>query len=133
MHENHQKDPRIVQQFQSALEMMQSSMDPSGTLLAPPSVHQPAPVQQAKRPTTTRRAAPSSVQDDTPITLKGVVEKLAQENNLIFRPTKKTWDGKPVYGFGNATIVVDKELIYYQNGGKWEPTGLDALVRRAKK
>jgi len=139
--ESHQKDPRILQQFQTALEMMQTSMDPTGALLPPPPAHPVPPTHmrqsqppQTKRPpaaTTTRRLP--SAQEDIPITLKGVVEKLSQENNLVFRPTKKTWDGKPVYVFGNSTIVIDKDLIYYHAAGKWEPTGLDALVRRAKK
>uniref|UniRef100_A0A6B2KYG6 G-patch domain-containing protein n=1 Tax=Arcella intermedia TaxID=1963864 RepID=A0A6B2KYG6_9EUKA len=138
--ENLQKVPRIIQQFQTGLEMIQSSMDPDGNLMAPPPVV--APPRTHKRPSNvppspspSPMAAPPrrSVSTDESISLKDLVEKLAQENNLVFRPLKRTWEGKPVYNLGNLSVVIDKNLIFYLNSGKYEPTGLESLIKRAKR
>jgi len=133
---SYQEDPVILQQFRNALEMANNIMDDPTHPIAPPQIQMPQLIrdpQPKKNPTPAPpRKVPPPV-DDMQISLKSAVEKYAEDNNILFMPTKKTWDGKPVYTFGTISIVIDKDSLYYFNKGKWELTGMDDLMKQLKK
>jgi tuftelin-interacting protein 11 len=139
---NYQEEPIILHQFRKALEMANAIMEDPTRPLSPPSIMMPQTPfvrdsPQIKRPPSTPaptvRRTPATTVDDIQFSLRNLVEKYAEDHNLLFVPTKKSWDGKPVYTFGAVSIVIDKELLYYCKKGKWELTSLEALRKRAQK
>ncbi len=133
---------RINAQFNHALEVMDWHVNRilSGGAGPPPPVFQPPPSQPQPQPSGLREEPKAGVGSREP-TLKEVVQRFAEENDLLFMPTTRRHEGKQVYGFGKVPVVVDKELIFApppvgdghgdSAAGKWVPVGFDELLRRA--
>jgi tuftelin-interacting protein 11 len=65
------------------------------------------------------------------VSFKDVVEKLAEENGVLFMPVpgQKRYEGKALYNFGRATIYIDRGVAFVSRGDRWVPTSLDELVK----
>ena len=80
-----------------------------------------------------RQAASSGSGANIPSNFKDMIEWKAEQNNIIFLPVpNKFHEAKQVYRFGNAQIVIDRGVIFVQEGQLWMPCSLNELVRRAK-
>ncbi len=66
------------------------------------------------------------------MSFKEVVEKYAESNGLMLMPSKKRYEGKQVYNFGEIPIVLEKEMIYRQvkPNNEWKPTSLEDLLQQ---
>jgi len=132
---SYQEEPIILHQFRKALELANSIMEDPSQPISLPQIQMPQSQFMREQPPTKRnpqpvppiRKLPIAV-DEIQISLKSIVEKYAEDHNVLFMPTKKAWDGKPVYTFGSFSIVIDKDLLYFFSKGKWELTGLEELV-----
>jgi tuftelin-interacting protein 11 len=65
-------------------------------------------------------------------TFREVVEEFAHEHNVLFQPrmgTNATKDGKPVFLFGKIPIYLEADVVYAQQGSKWNPTSLSQLAK----
>ena len=68
-----------------------------------------------------------------PSSFKDLIESKAEENNIVFLPIpNRTHEAKQVYKFGNCNIVIDRGVIFVQEGQLWIPISIQALVIRAK-
>jgi tuftelin-interacting protein 11 len=58
----------------------------------------------------------------------------AQENGIVFLPTKRQHEGKQIYTFGSTSIYIDKDVIFAHSGAnQWKPTSIESLLEKAKK
>jgi len=144
------KNPHIIQQFNIALEMMQSST--TGVVKAPPAPqYVPLPKIQfyddtrettrqepqrndkdLKRKHTASAGPVESSSHPEPTTFKELVEDLAAKNDVLFMPTKRSYESKTVHTFGKVSLVIDKNVLLVWRSGKWVPVGLDELVKLGK-
>eukprot|EP00696_Hemimastix_kukwesjijk_P001717 gnl/Hemi2/12104_TR4131_c0_g1_i1.p1 gnl/Hemi2/12104_TR4131_c0_g1~~gnl/Hemi2/12104_TR4131_c0_g1_i1.p1 ORF type:complete len:415 (-),score=103.50 gnl/Hemi2/12104_TR4131_c0_g1_i1:97-1182(-) len=94
------------------------------------------PVQRAQASVTNIQSAsraPTRASDDIDFTFKEVVEKYAEENEIIFLPKPGALqEGKQVYAFGSRSIYLDKRMVYLMNQGMWKPVSLTELVKLVK-
>jgi tuftelin-interacting protein 11 len=133
---SYQEEPAILQQFRNALELANSIMDDPTHPISPPQIQMPQLMRESQPKRNPIPVPPRKVPtpvDDMQISLKSAVEKYAEDHNILFMPTKKTWDGKPVYTFGTVSVVIDKDSLYYCKKGKWELTGIEELMKQLKK
>ncbi|XP_041352059.1 tuftelin-interacting protein 11-like [Gigantopelta aegis] len=64
---------------------------------------------------------------------KELVEKKAEENNILFMPVPgKTHEARQVHRFGNVQVYIDRSVIFMYNGNQWVPVSLQRLVECAK-
>jgi hypothetical protein len=144
-------DPNIVSLFNIALQMMQSAMVPNGKVKPPPNY--PKISYTLARPTIqeTPQARNNMRNDDHVIdvdeddkksksnifdsnmTFKEIIERLASEYEIEFRPTKKYFEGKIIYEFGKIFICIDKNLVFCLKQGRWIPIGIDTLLEYGTK
>ena len=65
-------------------------------------------------------------------TFQEVVEDLAQEHDVSFRPRvggkSTTQDGKPIYLFGDVPIYLDSNVVFALRQSQWTPVSLETLV-----
>jgi tuftelin-interacting protein 11 len=138
-----QSHPRMQAQFNHALEIMnyhvQRIMGGGVTDQPPPLAPRPSPA--AAPPARPSTAAPLPQQlPKTPSmkepTMKEVVARWAEDNDLLFMPQNRTNEGKQVYMFGKLPVYMDKDLIYAPpasgSSSKWLPTSFDELVTRGR-
>eukprot|EP01125_Pyxidicula_operculata_P014569 TRINITY_DN4867_c0_g1_i3.p1 TRINITY_DN4867_c0_g1~~TRINITY_DN4867_c0_g1_i3.p1 ORF type:complete len:398 (+),score=109.56 TRINITY_DN4867_c0_g1_i3:435-1628(+) len=132
-------DANIIDQFNQALEMLNISME-HPTLMpttAPSPRYSPARPSAPSTPKSTSKSTPSTpsrLSSDISISMKNVLEKVAEDNNILLLPTKKLHEGKPIYQFGSVSVYVDKELVYSNvNSGKWAPISIDQLIKKSSK
>lgn len=43
-------------------------------------------------------------------------------------PTAKKYEGKTLYGFGSASVYIDRGVLFMMKDRKWTPVSLDDLV-----
>ncbi|VDI18059.1 tuftelin-interacting protein 11 [Mytilus galloprovincialis] len=79
--------------------------------------------------TTARSASPSS---SFASNFKGLVEKMAQENNILFMPLPgKTQEAKQVYKFGKFQVYVDRNVLFVFENEQWIPISIQKMVDKA--
>lgn len=157
------QDPYVTQQFNIALEMMQSVT--TGRLKPPPAAHHiPLPkikssrgavaghgdtAESTKKTTHTQkdkdrgrrgagRAASPSPQPSPapssfvePTTFRQLVEEIARKRDILFIPTKRSYESKTIFSFGNVSIVIDKNMLLVWKNKRWVPVSIDELVKLA--
>ena len=80
-----------------------------------------------------RQVANSGSGGSVPTNFKDLIEWKAEQNNIIFLPVpNKYHEAKQVYRFGNVQIVLDRGVVFVQEGQLWMPCSVNELVRRAK-
>ena len=80
-----------------------------------------------------RQVANSGSGASVPTNFKDLIEWKAEQNNIIFLPVpNKYHEAKQVYRFGNVQIVLDRRVVFVQEGQLWMPCSVNELVRRAK-
>ena len=80
-----------------------------------------------------RQIASSGSGASVPTNFKDLIEWKAEQNNIIFLPVpNKYHEAKQVYRFGNVQIVLDRGVVFVQEGQLWMPCSVNELVRRAK-
>lgn len=73
--------------------------------------------------------------EEVSLSLSDYLAEAAGEEGLIFRPKKALHNGKQVYQFGNASLYVERNLVYVapKIGGQethvWRPVSMDELLR----
>lgn len=116
-------NPRIRLYFTHALDSMTHAL--AGTPL--PAF--PAPPAQAHTVKNIIRTTPKSAEED--LSLREIVERFAESNDVLFVLTKRVWDGKQVFKFGKTNIVIDKELVYFEADNKtWHTVTLEELLEQ---
>lgn len=68
--------------------------------------------------------------EESHMSFKEMVEKYAEEHGFLLIPTKKRYEGKLIYTFGNIPVILDKDLVYKQESGEWKPVSLSDLVMK---
>lgn len=59
------------------------------------------------------------------------MELKARESGILYAPQPDRYrEGRPVYFFGNASIYIDRNVIFYYRPETqhWEPISLDYLM-----
>lgn len=90
----------------------------------------PAPVSRVG-PEPSMRSAGASV---VPLSFKDLVQKRAEEENLLFAPVPgKTQEGHQVYRLGKAMVYVDRNVMFLQETNmRWVPVSLQTVVDKAR-
>ena len=96
----------------------------------------PAPVTTPAGPVLSSAADGrfSAFASDKSIDLKHLVQKLADENNILYLPKPgRTAEGKTLYNFGKALIYIEREVLYARDKstGFYIPVSLDDLLKLA--
>ncbi|KAN0027240.1 hypothetical protein ACTFIU_009930 [Dictyostelium citrinum] len=66
------------------------------------------------------------------ISTKQMVEQLAIKNGLLFIPSeKKTNTGQQIYVFDKIPIIIERDLIMYNNNNRWEPANIQYLLDKS--
>ncbi|CAC5379629.1 TFIP11 [Mytilus coruscus] len=79
--------------------------------------------------TSVRSASPSS---SFASNFKGLVDKMAQENNILFMPIPgKTQEAKQVYKFGKFQVYVDRNVLFVFENEQWIPISIQKMVDKA--
>ena len=57
----------------------------------------------------------------------------AEDNGILFMPVpgQKRYEGKALYNFGQATVYIDRGVVFMSRYGRWTPISLDELVKIA--
>jgi tuftelin-interacting protein 11 len=148
-------DPNIVSLFNAALQMMQSAMVPNGKVKPPPlypkisyTIARPT-VQEVPQQTRNNMRNEDDVidvdEDDkkpnnnnnnfdqSNMTFKEIIERLASEYGILFMPTKRSFESKLIYTFGKISVHIDKNLVFCLKQGQWIPIGIDTLLEYGTK
>lgn len=139
-----QAHPRMQTLFNHALEIMNYHVQrimAGGTInIAAPSLQPPTATVTAARPATAQApqqptTAPTAGGKEP--TMKEVVARWAEDNDLLFIPQARMHEGKQVYSFGKLAIYVDKDLVYAPPpagapADQWQPISFDELVARGR-
>lgn len=68
-----------------------------------------------------------------PTTMKDLVERRAEENNIVFVPMpNKTQEAKQVYRFGRVQIYLDRGVVMLYENNMWVPTSLNMLIEKGR-
>lgn len=142
-----QAQPRLQAQFNHALEIMnyhvQRIMAGGTTDLPPPSL-QPPPSTASIAPPPARQPQPQQPPAPAPTTIgakeptmREVVARWAEDNDVLFMPQNRTHEGKQVYSFGKLAVCVDKDLVFAppvagSPADKWLPISFDELLARGR-
>ncbi|KAL5481335.1 hypothetical protein EMCRGX_G021472 [Ephydatia muelleri] len=129
-------EPMVKRHFNRALDLMNHAV--SGTL-------QPGMRENVAYFTSTERRPASEVTSRTSlqnaltapmsISFKDVVEKLAEDNGLLFMPIagQKQYEGKALYSFGKVAVYIDRGVVFAKNVDNiWLPVSLDKLLELAR-
>ncbi|EFA79339.1 vacuolar protein sorting-associated protein 13 family protein [Heterostelium album PN500] len=73
----------------------------------------------------------NNVEND--ISLKELLEMLAQNLGLLFIPSSHTDTGQQIYKFGSVSIILEKGLIMLYDRNHLEPISVESLVEKVKK
>ena len=46
-------------------------------------------------------------------------------------PGQRRYEGKQLYNFGQATLFIDRGVVFVMKGSQWTPVSLDDLLRLA--
>ncbi|XP_060079683.1 tuftelin-interacting protein 11-like isoform X1 [Ylistrum balloti] len=67
-----------------------------------------------------------------PASFKELVEKKAEENNILFMPVPgRTQEAKQVYRYGKLMMYMDRSVIFIQENNQWIPVSLQTLIDKA--
>ena len=73
------------------------------------------------------------VQDGPPETFKDLIERRAQQRNILFVPLLKHFEGKDLYKLGKLKLYVEKGVCFVSDGaGDWIPTSITRIFDKAK-
>jgi hypothetical protein len=89
------------------------------------------PVGSGARVKSPPRAAPASHLVHEPTTFRQLVEEVAKKNEILFMPTKRSYESKTIFSFGKVSLVIDKNVLLVWKGGKWMPVSLEELISLA--
>jgi hypothetical protein len=145
-----QADPAVQAMLDQALRMFNEFLElgPAGTVIAPPTKPFPPRFDQQGHYSFALGAAAPGIETssagagepDNPqrLTYKDVVERFAEQCDVVFMPTTRTrGDGSRIYQFGSASIAIDtkENLVWMQDSGGgsagWNPVDLDGLKTAA--
>ncbi|XP_069102141.1 tuftelin-interacting protein 11-like [Argopecten irradians] len=74
----------------------------------------------------------STASNSYPASFKELVEKKAEENNLLFMPIPgRTQEAKQVYRYGKLIMYMDRSVIFIQENNQWIPVSLQTLIDKA--
>jgi tuftelin-interacting protein 11 len=146
-----QSQPRMQAQFNHALEIMnyhvQRIMGGGVAATPPPQPPTPStvpitpaarqPTSSAAPPTRPSPAATAATSTTKEPTMRDVVARWAEDNDLVFMPQGRAHEGKQVYSFGSLAVYLDKDLVYAPPAAgspvdKWLPIGFDELLVRGR-
>lgn len=91
-----------------------------------------------KPPTIKAEPDYTSVRSSSPSTsyssnFKGLVERLAEENNVLFMPIAgKTQEAKQVYKCGKYQVYVDRNVLFMFENEQWIPISIQKMIDKAK-
>ena len=80
-----------------------------------------------------RRTVADALDDDT-LHLSELLAEVAAEHNIVFVPTAKSHNGKPIYSFGARKVITNDSsgIILAKVGAEWQPISLDALINESR-
>jgi tuftelin-interacting protein 11 len=136
---------RVQSRFAAALKMLDAAATKPGAITAPAAFVPPPdpifrpitqPPPQSKTPGRDSPASASSGGSSAPrqqlssdaVSFREVVERAAEEHDLLLLPTKKSHEGKPVFMLGNATVFLEREVVFQWKDGGWRPVSLEQLI-----
>ncbi|XP_071087454.1 tuftelin-interacting protein 11-like [Haliotis cracherodii] len=93
---------------------------------------QPPPSQTQAQAETMQ--AVRSVNPSVPTSFKDLLERKANDNNILFMPIAgKSHEGHQVYRFGNLQIYLDRSVVFMYTGNtqSWVPVSLQHLIDNA--
>eukprot|EP00440_Ansanella_granifera_P012114 gb/GFBE01013169.1/.p1 GENE.gb/GFBE01013169.1/~~gb/GFBE01013169.1/.p1 ORF type:complete len:805 (+),score=199.67 gb/GFBE01013169.1/:1-2415(+) len=73
--------------------------------------------------------------EEVSLSLSDYLSEVAAEEGLIFAPKKTQRNGKPIYQLGNATVQLDKNLVYAapkSGDGEWKAVSMDEVLALAR-
>ncbi|CCI48000.1 unnamed protein product [Albugo candida] len=139
-------EPRLMIHFHGALFMIEKLYESSEEVI--PVLNQMAPksyqeaiacvddrraksFEEAKRKRAfQKRASGLSCNQSSSVGLRDVVEHLAINYDLVFKP-KGTHDGQPVYSFGSHNIIIEQGVVFVDKGkGDFVPIDVEKLVNQ---
>eukprot|EP00731_Ephydatia_muelleri_P015724 Em0009g148a len=134
-------EPMVKRHFNRALDLMNHAV--SGTLqpgmrenVAYFTSTERRPVTQLKASeVTSRTSLQNALTAPMSISFKDVVEKLAEDNGLLFMPIagQKQYEGKALYSFGKVAVYIDRGVVFAKNVDNiWLPVSLDKLLELAR-
>ncbi|KAK7107599.1 tuftelin-interacting protein 11-like [Littorina saxatilis] len=91
----------------------------------------PPPIASRVGPEPTMRSAGAST---VPLSFKDLVQKRAEEENLLFAPVPgKSQEGHQVYRLGKAMVYVDRNVMFIQETNiRWIPASLQTVIDRGR-
>lgn len=109
----------------------QSELPPLPEEQPPPPPPPPPPPRPPPPPSEPRPPPPPPVD----ISLREVVEKIAEEHGLLFMPNPRRHHpgGKQVHSFGKVDVVLDRDVLYALKAGQWVPVSVEELLDMARK
>lgn len=138
-----ERNEHMKQILNRALDLMNQAIeDPSGigtlmkTILNELKSEYVAKSAAAPKIEAPRKAMRPS-EPDTEMSFTEIIEKFAGMHGMLFMPHSKRGyqDGKPVYLFGQVSIYLSNQNIYYYDNGKldWLPIALPDLLEKAQR
>ena len=83
----------------------------------------------------TRSRPKIEVMDGPPETFKDLIERRAQQRNILFMPKMKQHHatGKDLYVLGKLTLYIERGVCFVSDGaGDWLPTSVTKIFDKAK-
>lgn len=137
--------PVIKEQFRRALDIMNRAVtSPQGLLSYQPGARESIaylnnverqemdnPSERTKRDydSIAQAIRGSSSAASLSMNFKDLIEKKAEEKNIIFMPVPNRFqEGKQVYRFGQTLLYLDRGVIFVFNEKTWVPTSLQTLL-----
>jgi hypothetical protein len=63
------------------------------------------------------------------VSFRSMIESFASEHGILFMPlNNRTHNGKTLYSFGGITIYLHNQLVYAEQGGRWNVMSLEHLA-----
>ncbi|XP_063900189.1 tuftelin-interacting protein 11-like [Zophobas morio] len=67
------------------------------------------------------------------ITFTDVISKMAERNDILFRPLEKFKNGNKLYMFGIFPIYIERNVVFVQENETFIPVAVDKLIEKVKK
>jgi len=123
----------VQRQLAHGLEVMKHVMANGSSAELPEAPRSAAEAPEAGKQR--QASAPSMPVEEVSLSLSDYVSEVAAEEGLVFLPKKTLRNGKPIYQLGNATIQLDKNLVFAApkgGEGEWKAVSMDEVLALAR-
>lgn len=139
-------NPSVKVHFNRALDVMNQAVTSPGGILQPGAKENIAYLTSTERRREAEAAALAAAAEkqkaeaarnvasqNVPSNFKDLIQKLAEDNNLLFMPIpNRRFEGKALYSLGKVTLYIERGVVFVHTQGVWKPVSLQDLMMIAK-